>query len=94
MDTKNGRSSTLPKLGRPKSMVTVETHSSPSLDVHPKSLSFENLSLTETEQSKVLLHIGDQRTALVTSTEYLTAQQFDTDTDHTHTDIERHRLAL
>lgn len=92
VDSRDVQPSTQPKLGHSKSMVTIETNSSPSLDIHPKSLSFENLSLTETDHSGV--HFGEQSsTAYVTSTEYLTAHQFDTDTDHTDTDTDtgRHR---
>ncbi len=92
MDSRNGRNGRLPtqqKLGRPKSMVTIETHSSPSQNIHPKkSLSFENLSLTEPGHSAAFLQLRDQSTTYVTSTEYLTAHQFDTDTDHSHTDTD------
>ncbi len=71
-------------------MVTTETEPTPTLDVNRKSLSFGNLSL-DTDHSGVLSHLGNQSTTYMTSTEYLTAHQFDTDTDYTHTDTGRAR---
>ena len=81
---------------RPKSMVTTEMNPAPQLDVGPRSFSFEHLSLAEKGHSNGFSHLGDQSTMYLTSTEYLTATQFDSDADHTHPDIRSmdHRLVL
>ena len=72
---------------RPKSMVTTDTNPVPQLDVVRRSISFENLSVTEKGHSNGFSHLGDQNTSYLTSTEYLTAHQFDTDTDNAHSDV-------
>lgn len=76
---------------RPKSLIAAECE--PKLitaaNGPKKSLSFESLSLSVTEDHPEGSLLGNQfkeTSTYLTSSEYLTPHPFDTDTDHTHRD--------